>query len=109
MVAAGDEIMRLALAADAPPAALDVGVQAEATRFLRMPGPDAAAKVAALTPRQRQVLQGIVQDKPNKIIAYELGLSIRTVESYRAHLLMKIGVRGTAGAVRLALAAGLMC
>ena len=68
---------------------------------------DAIARVDTLTPRQRQVLIGILQGRPNKIIAFELALSIRTVETYRAQLLEKLNVRGTAEAVRLALAAGL--
>jgi len=67
----------------------------------------ALAKVEALSDRQRGVLQGILAGKPNKIIAWELGLSIRTVEAYRAQMLAKLGVRGTAEAVRLALAAGM--
>lgn len=69
---------------------------------------DAAAKIASLSKRELQVLQGMVMGKPNKIIAYELGLSIRTVESYRAQLLIKLSVRGTADAVRLAMAAGVL-
>lgn len=68
---------------------------------------DAAARVASLSQRQRQVLQGVLKGLPNKLIAYELGLSIRTIEAYRSQLLMKLGVRGTAEAVRLALVAGL--
>jgi two-component system response regulator FixJ len=67
---------------------------------------EAAALVATLSGRQRQVLQGIVRGLPNKIIAYELKLSIRTVEAYRAQLLARLGARGTADAVRMAIAAG---
>jgi two-component system response regulator FixJ len=70
--------------------------------------PKAAAKVGTLSQRQAQVLRGILKGQPNKIIAYELGLSIRTVEAYRAQLLEKLGVRGTAEAVRLAIAAGML-
>jgi two-component system response regulator FixJ len=66
---------------------------------------DAAALVAGLSERQRQVLTGIVKGRPNKLIAYDLGLSIRTIESYRAHLLTKLGVHSTAEAVRIAIAA----
>jgi two-component system response regulator FixJ len=68
----------------------------------------AAALIAALTGRQRQVLRGIVRGQQNKIIAYELDLSIRTVEAYRAQLLERLGARGTADAVRIAIAAGFM-
>jgi len=67
----------------------------------------AQAKVATLSERQRAVLLGILKGQPNKIIAWELGLSIRTVEAYRAQMLIKLGVRGTAEAVRMAMAAGL--
>jgi len=68
----------------------------------------AAAKVDSLSQRQLQVLRGILKGQPNKIIAHELDLSIRTVEAYRAQLLEKLGVRGTAEAVRLAIAAGML-
>jgi two-component system response regulator FixJ len=67
----------------------------------------AAALVDSLSARQRQVLLGILKGLPNKIIAFELGLSIRTIEAYRAQLLEKLGARGTAEAVRIALSAGL--
>jgi two-component system response regulator FixJ len=68
---------------------------------------EAREKVEALSARQRDVLMGIVKGKQSKIIAHELDLSTRTVEAYRAQLLAKLGVRGTADAVRIALAAGL--
>ena len=68
---------------------------------------EARDKVAALSDRQRDVLKGIMRGKQSKIIAHELDLSPRTVEAYRAQLLAKLGVRGTADAVRIALAAGL--
>ena len=65
------------------------------------------ARVDNLTSRQRQVLIGILKGLQNKVIAFELDLSIRTVETYRAQLLEKLHVRGTAEAVRLAIDAGL--
>ena len=71
------------------------------------PRREAVARVESLSARQRQVLRGIVNGQPNKIIAYEMGLSIRTVEAYRAQMLIKLGARSTAEAVRIALAAGL--
>jgi DNA-binding NarL/FixJ family response regulator len=61
-----------------------------------------------LSKRQRQVLAGIMRGCPNKIIAWELGLSVRTVEAYRAQLFERLGARNAADAVRLALAAGLI-
>ncbi|MDB5671713.1 MAG: fixJ [Alphaproteobacteria bacterium] len=68
---------------------------------------EARQKVALLSERQRAVLRGILRGKQSKIIAHELELSPRTVETYRAQLLSKLGVRATADAVRIALAAGL--
>jgi len=67
----------------------------------------ARALVATLTPRQREVLTGVALGESNKLIAYRLGLSRRTVESYRAQLLGKLGVGSTAETVRIALLAGL--
>lgn len=67
----------------------------------------AVALVDSLSARQRQVLLGILKGLPNKIIAFELDLSIRTIEAYRAQLLEKLGARGTAEAVRIALTAGM--
>ncbi len=67
----------------------------------------AIALVDGLSGRQRQVLLGILKGLPNKVIAFELGLSIRTIEAYRAQLLEKLGARGTAEAVRIALTAGM--
>jgi len=72
------------------------------------PKPEARARVNSLSQRQLQVLRGILKGQANKVIAYELSLSIRTVEAYRAQLLEKLGVRGTAEAVRLAIAAGML-
>jgi two-component system response regulator FixJ len=68
--------------------------------------PEAQAVLERLSWRQRQVLAGILCGHPNKIIAYELGLSIRTIEAYRAQLLVRLQLRGTAEVVRFALAAG---
>jgi DNA-binding NarL/FixJ family response regulator len=62
--------------------------------------------VAQLPKRQGQVLSGIVRGCANKVIAWELGLSVRTVEAYRAQLFDRLGARNTADAVRLAIAAG---
>jgi two-component system, LuxR family, response regulator FixJ len=67
----------------------------------------AQARLAALTPRERMVLRGLVCGSPNKVIAHELGISPRTVEAHRAAVMEKLGARSLAEAVRLALAAGL--
>ncbi len=52
-------------------------------------------------------MQGLLDGLPNKLIAYNLGLSIRTVESFRATLMEKLNVRTVSAAVRLAMVAGL--
>jgi two-component system, LuxR family, response regulator FixJ len=81
--------------------------QRERSRAARAAGRAVALKVDALSERQRQVLVGIVRGRANKMIAWDLGLSIRTVEAYRAQLFQKLRVRSTAEAVRIAVAAGL--
>ena len=68
---------------------------------------DAAARVGALSPREADVLRGVVAGRQNKAIAHDLGISPRTVEIHRANLMEKLGVRSLSEAVRVALAAGL--
>ena len=68
---------------------------------------ESRALVDRLPVRQRQVLAGIVGGRPNKVIAWQLGLSVRTVEAYRAQLFSRLGARSTAEAVRIALTGGL--
>lgn len=63
--------------------------------------------IARLTDRERDVLCGMTLGLANKIIAYRLDLSPRTVEAYRAQLMQKLGVRSLAEAVQIALEAGL--
>ena len=64
-------------------------------------------RVAALTPRERDVLQHLVEGSPNKIIAHQLSISPRTVENHRARLMVKMQVDSVAELVRMALAAGI--
>ena len=66
---------------------------------------DAAIRLQALTPRERDVLDGLGQGLPNKTIAYDLGISPRTVEIHRANLMTKLGVRSLSEALRIAFAA----
>lgn len=68
---------------------------------------EAEVIVGALTPRERDVLEGLAQGLPNKTIAYDLGISSRTVEVHRANLMVKLGVRSLSDALRIAFAAGL--
>jgi two-component system response regulator FixJ len=60
----------------------------------------------ALTAREREVLDGLAKGLPNKTIAYELGISPRTVEIHRANLMSKLGVKSLSEALRIAFAAG---
>jgi two-component system response regulator FixJ len=68
---------------------------------------EAEVVLAILTPREREVLEGLAQGLPNKTIAYDLGISPRTVEVHRANLMAKLDVRSLSDALRLAFAAGL--
>jgi two-component system response regulator FixJ len=63
--------------------------------------------VAKLTGREQDVLKGLVQGLPNKTIAYDLGISPRTVEVHRANLMSKLGVRSLSEALRIGFSAGL--
>lgn len=67
----------------------------------------ARAQLEVLTARERDVLQGLVQGFPNKTIAYDLGISVRTVEIHRANAMHKLGVRSLSEALRIAFRAGL--
>lgn len=66
---------------------------------------DAEVKLQALTPRERDVLEGLAQGLPNKTIAYDLGISPRTVEIHRANLMTRLEVRSLSEALRIAFAA----
>jgi two-component system, LuxR family, response regulator FixJ len=68
---------------------------------------EAEARLADLSPRERDVLQGLLAGKINKVIAHDLNISPRTVEVYRANLMAKTGARSMSELMRIALAAGL--
>jgi two-component system, LuxR family, response regulator FixJ len=68
---------------------------------------DAEARLSELSPRERDVLRGLVAGKINKVIAHDLSISPRTVEVYRANLMAKTGARSMSDLMRIALAAGL--
>ncbi len=64
----------------------------------------AAVRLQVLTPRERDVLDGLAKGLPNKTIAYDLGISPRTVEIHRANLMTKLEVKSLSEALRIAFA-----
>src|SRR3954452_16688470 len=85
--------------------ALDVGQKgaeedAEGASFLKA--------ISSLSDREREVLEGLTAGKPNKIIAFDLGISARTVEIYRANVMTKMNARSLAELVRMTLMAGIL-
>lgn len=67
---------------------------------------EAQARIDALSGREREVLEHLVAGRPNKLIAYHLGISPRTVEVYRANLMTKMGAGSLSELVRMALLCG---
>jgi two-component system response regulator FixJ len=68
---------------------------------------EAARRIAALSPREREVLDALVAGRPNKVVAFDLGISVRTVEVHRARMMDRLGARQLAEAIRLAVMAKL--
>lgn len=64
---------------------------------------ETAERLAALSAREREVLNGVVKGQSNKEIARDLGISPRTVEAYRANLMMKMGAESLSDLVRMAI------
>lgn len=65
-------------------------------------------KLATLSTRERQVLEGLVAGNPNKVIAYNLTISPRTVEIYRANVMAKMAAASLSDLVRKAVIAGIL-
>lgn len=65
-------------------------------------------RIAALSPRERDVLAGLIEGRANKQIAFDLGISPRTVEIYRANLMNKMQADSLSDLVRMALMAGML-
>ncbi|MGP8027047.1 MAG: response regulator FixJ [Acidocella sp.] len=61
------------------------------------------ARLKTLTPREREVLDGLIAGRPNKTIAYDLNISARTVEVHRANLMTKMGAASLSELVRMVL------
>jgi two-component system CheB/CheR fusion protein len=66
---------------------------------------ETTALIASLTPRERQVMERVIEGLPNKQIAHDLGISQRTVENHRAALMKKLGARSLSQLIRLTLEA----
>lgn len=73
----------------------------------RLRAEEARVRLNSLTPREMDVLHGLVRGHPNKTIAYDLDISPRTVEIHRANLMGKLGVHSLSDALRIAFQANL--
>jgi two-component system response regulator FixJ len=80
----------------------DIGCKSEAMTA------DIASRVASLTPRERQVMQGLVAGQSNKVIAKDYDISPRTVEVYRANVMTKMQAGNLSELVRFAIRAGIL-
>lgn len=85
----------------------EVFALAEQADAQRLTAAAALARIEALTPREREVLEGLAAGQTNKMIALTHGISPRTVEIHRANMMEKLGVRTLPEALRIALIAGL--
>jgi two-component system response regulator FixJ len=83
-------------------AALERSIQAAETQRA------AQDRVSRLTPREVDIAAALLSGRPNKGVAYDLGISVRTVEMHRAHIMAKLGVRSLAEAAVIATQAGLL-
>jgi len=67
---------------------------------------DLKQRSESLTPREREVMAMVVDGKANKVIAHDMQLSTKTVETHRAHIMRKLGVNSMAGLMWMALSSG---
>lgn len=84
-----------------------LGSQVEVKSENSQPRERALARINALPPRQRQILVEMACGKLNKQVAWELGLSERTIKMHRSAMFKTLGVRSSAEAIRVAVEAGL--
>ena len=89
-----DQVMLTAIHNALAQQAGDEGAAAERQRVLD--------RIATLSPREREVMDGLVAGKANKVIAFDLDISARTVEVYRANLMMKMQAKTLSDLVRMA-------
>ncbi|MBB6252447.1 response regulator transcription factor [Nitrospirillum iridis] len=90
-----------------PPAVANAPLPSPAGLAEGAPSPEMQALLDTLTARELDVLRGLVDGKPNKIIAFDLSISPRTVEIHRARVMEKMRASSLSHLVRLALAAGI--
>jgi two-component system, LuxR family, response regulator FixJ len=69
---------------------------------------DIAARIASLSPRERQVMEGLIAGLSNKLIARDYDISPRTIEVYRANVMTKMQANSLSELVRLAMRAGML-
>jgi len=77
-------------------------------RYLQQPQVKAKGPVEELTPRETEVLRLVAQGYTSQQVADQLSISVNTVETHRAHIMEKLGLRGRAQLVRYAIARGLL-
>jgi two-component system response regulator FixJ len=82
--------------------------QAEPTAKSEAVTLDIAARVATLSPRERQVMEGLIAGLSNKLIARDYDISPRTIEVYRANVMTKMQANSLSELVRLAMRAGML-
>jgi two-component system response regulator FixJ len=90
-----------------PDDAILASIESAVRRRLRAADPDLLERLRSLTPREREVLELLVVGHPNKVIAYRLDISPRTVEIHRAHVMEKMRARSLPELVRIAMQAGI--
>ena len=88
--------------------ALDAGLCQVMTATAQNRAEDAARRIAELSPREREVLDGLAQGEAHKTIAHRPGISVRTVDLHRVNMLRRLGTRHLAEAIRLLVLAELM-
>ncbi|MGH6908695.1 MAG: response regulator FixJ [Phenylobacterium sp.] len=85
-------------------AAIDAALRTGVAQSQRDDAKNAArARLGLLSPREVEVLEGLVAGKANKVIAFDLGISARTVEVHRAHVMTKMNARSLSDLVRMSL------
>ncbi|MFL7905272.1 response regulator transcription factor [Azospirillum argentinense] len=99
--------VKAALARAVPPTAPQAAQAPAPAPAAPAVSPEVLERLSSLTPRERDVLQWLVEGKSNKVIAFELSISPRTVEIHRARVMEKMRADSLPSLVRMALAAGI--